>query len=97
VLYEPCNLLFGGVDYREALDVFGDWIVHCYIKDGIVRDGKSQKLHPGESDVNFVWVVEQLDGADYRGDYALEYELAAVEPPETGIKRWHDTFVAAFE
>ena len=97
VLYEPCNLLFGGVDYREALEVFGDWIVHCHIKDGIVHDGKSQKMHLGEGDVDFVWVVEQLDGAGYRGDYALEYELAAAEPPETGIKRWHDTFVAAFE
>lgn len=96
VLYEPCNLLFGGVDYRDALEVFGDWLTHCHIKDGTVRDGKPHKMQLGEGDVDFVWVVEQLEAAGYRGDYALEYELSDVEPPESGIKRWHDTFVAAF-
>ncbi len=96
VLYEPCNLMHGGVDYKAALDVFGDWITHCHIKDGAIKDGEFHKTHLGEGDVDFVWVVEQLDASGYRGDYALEYELPEVEAPETGIRRWYEAFVAAF-
>ncbi len=96
VLYEPCNLHHGGVDYKAALDVFGDWVTHCHIKDGVIRDGQFSKTHLGDGDVDFVWVVENMEAAGYEGDYALEYEVADIEPCETGMKKWYDRFAEAF-
>lgn len=93
VLYEPCNLMHGGVDYKEALDVFGDWIVHVHIKDGRHENGEFHRTHLGEGDVDFEWVINTLEAAGYRGDYALEYELADIEPCETGMRKWYVTFV----
>ena len=55
VLYEPCNLLAGGVDYHEALDTFGDWITHCHIKDGRWEGDTFETVHLGEGEVDVVW------------------------------------------
>ncbi len=38
----------------------------------------------GEGDIDFVWIVEQLEAAGYEGDCSLEYELH--DPgPATGL------------
>ncbi len=37
VLYDPCNVMKAGVDYRRALDTMGDHIVHVHIKDATMR------------------------------------------------------------
>lgn len=92
VLYEPCNLLHGGVDYRAAFDQLKDCIVHVHVKDGRVTDDGFERVHLGEGDVDPAWVVEALEGIGYRGDYALEYEIQDIEPVETGLPRWVELF-----
>ena len=88
ILYEPCNLLHGGVDYKAVFDRFAPWITHVHIKDGQVVDGKFARTHLGEGEVDVAWVVASLEGIGYAGDYALEYEICDVEPIETGLPRW---------
>lgn len=92
VLYEPCNLLAGGEDYREALNVFGEWVTHCHIKDGRWEDDEFQRVHLGDGEVDFAWCVEQLEAGGYNGDYALEYEVTEIEPFDTGAQKWLHTF-----
>ena len=91
VLYEPCNLIAAGTDYRAALDIMRDHIVHTHFKDGAVAEGKFERTMMGEGQINFVWIVEQLDALRYDGDVALEYELHT-EPPDTGLKKWYEAF-----
>ena len=93
VLYEPCNLWHAGVDYREAFELFSDWIVHVHIKDGRRTDDGFERVHLGEGEVDPRWVVDALEGIGYDGDYALEYEIADIEPVETGLRKWIDKFV----
>ncbi|MDH7569126.1 MAG: sugar phosphate isomerase/epimerase family protein [Armatimonadota bacterium] len=88
VLYEPCNLMHGGVDYKEAFERFGPYIVHLHLKDGRRVDGKFQRTHLGEGDIDVGWVLESLARAGYQGDYALEYEICDIEPLETGLAKW---------
>ncbi len=95
VLYEPCNLWHAGVDYREAFDVFSDWIVHVHIKDGIRSDDGFERVHLGHGDIDPAWVVGALEGIGYDGDYALEYELPPeIEPVETGLRKWVEVLSA---
>jgi len=88
VLYEPCNLWSIEVDFRQAFDVMREHIVHVHVKDGAWRDGKFVRCHLGEGDVDPAWVVAALEGIGYEGDYALEYEIADLEPMETGLAKW---------
>ncbi|PIU89906.1 MAG: hypothetical protein COZ06_06215 [Armatimonadetes bacterium CG_4_10_14_3_um_filter_66_18] len=90
VLYEPCNLLHAGVDYRNALATFGEWVTHVHVKDGRVRDGGFERCHLGEGDVDAKWVFDNVEALGYTGDYALEYEICDLEPIETGLKKWLD-------
>jgi len=92
VLYEPCNLLNIRVDYREAFEVMQDHIVHCHLKDGAWTPDGFQRRHLGEGEVDPRWVVQALESIGYQGDYALEYEIADIEPMETGLKKWVDYF-----
>jgi len=43
VLYDPCNLMAEGTDYREALSAFGEHVVHVHLKDGLRVDGKWER------------------------------------------------------
>lgn len=95
VIYEPSNLYAIGVDYREALEILAPCTVHVHIKDGLWIDGTYRRVHLGDGDVDFKWIIEQLDAGGYTGDYALEYEVGDIEPVETGMKKWYDHFVAA--
>lgn len=90
VLYEPCNLLHGGVDYREAFETFKDWIVHVHLKDGIVTADGFQRCHLGKGDVDVPWCLEVLDSIGYDGDLALEYEIRDVEEIDTGLVKWRE-------
>ncbi|NLO06549.1 MAG: sugar phosphate isomerase/epimerase [candidate division WS1 bacterium] len=93
VLYEPCNLLHAGVDYRRAFDMLADWIVHVHVKDGVHTDDGFKRVHLGDGDVDPRWIVDALEGIGYRGDYALEYEITALEPIETALRKWVEAFV----
>ena len=92
ILYEPCNLMHGNVDYKEAFEVFKDWIVHVHIKDGRWVDDSFERTHLGDGDVDIAWVVEALESIGYQGDYAIEYEIADIEPIETGLPKWYEYF-----
>jgi len=88
VLYEPCNLLHGGVDYKAAFEAFAPWIVHIHVKDGRWEGDKFQATHLGEGEIDYPWIVGKMEAMGYRGDYALEYEICEVEPIETALPRW---------
>lgn len=88
ILYEPCNLLHARVDYKAALQALKPWVVHIHVKDGRWAADKFQPTHLGEGEIDYPWIIEQLEGLGYRGDYALEYEICEIEPLETALPRW---------
>ena len=89
VLYEPCNLMHCGVDYKEAFAKFCQHITHAHIKDTAPQsDGKLKTVMLGDGIIDVAWVAENLDGAGYTGDLALEYEVSHIEPIETGLTKW---------
>lgn len=90
VLYEPCNLMHGKVDYKEAFAAFGEWITHVHVKDGAWVGDTFERRHLGEGVIDYRWVVETLQDAGYEGDYALEYEICDLEPIETGLRKWYE-------
>ncbi|MEM7031830.1 MAG: TIM barrel protein, partial [Chloroflexota bacterium] len=91
-LYDPCNLIGAGTDYRSALEIMKDHITHVHFKDGAVKADGFTRTMLGEGDIDFVWVMKRLDEIGYDGHIALEYELP--DPtPEVGLKAWYDTYV----
>lgn len=91
VLYDPCNLLTKGADYRTGFDVMKEHIVHVHIKDGTKENASQKSTMLGQGLVDTKWVVQKLEGIGYKGHYALEYEVETV-PADTGLKQWYDTF-----
>lgn len=88
VLYEPCNLMHVGVDYRYALYVMQGSITHVHLKDGRFTLSGFEHTMLGQGQMDFPWLLEQLTTIGYTGDLALEYELQ--EPPaEEGLKAWY--------
>jgi sugar phosphate isomerase/epimerase len=97
VLYEPYNLMSSDVDYRSALDVMGDWVVHVHFKDGVSTAEGFRMTLPGEGELDFTWMLKRLTGLGYEGDIALEYDpharpLGVLDPPEVGLRRWYRVF-----
>ncbi len=90
VLYDPCNIMHRGGDYRAALDTFGKYITHVHLKDGAIVNGQFVPTMLGEGQIDFAWIVQQLDALGYTGDLAAEYELT-IEAPETALKKWYAT------
>jgi NADPH:quinone reductase-like Zn-dependent oxidoreductase len=93
VLYDPCNLLTNGADYREGLEVMKDHIVHVHVKDGTKEHGSQKKTMLGEGEVDVAWILRRLDETGYRGDITLEYEVETV-PAEEGLRRWYEYMAA---
>jgi sugar phosphate isomerase/epimerase len=93
ILYEPHNLMAEAVfDYRTALGIMKDHVVHCHFKDGApTGDGYGLTLM-GEGEIDFPWIVEQLDAVGYDGDFTLEYELH--RDPEVGLEQFDEAFAA---
>lgn len=89
VLYEPCNLMLAGVDYRKAFEVMKDHITHVHVKDCYEIEGKMRPVWLGTGIIDVRWVVSRLEEMGYQGDYALEYELD-VESPQTALGKWLD-------
>jgi len=93
VLYEPCNLMHGGVDYKEAFAKFSQYITHMHLKDGEPQpDGKFKSTMLGDGVIDVTWVVENMNKAGYTGDFALEYEVSHIEPIETGLTKWFEYY-----
>jgi len=88
VLYDPCNVMAAGVDYRMALWEMREHIVHVHLKDGAVDVEQGfHRVMLGDGQIDCAWVIGQLDLLGYDGDLALEYELAS-PPPEEGLRAW---------
>ena len=93
VLYDPCNLMGAGTDYRAALEIMQDHIAHVHFKDGAVDAQGFRRTMLGEGDIDFGWIMERLDQIGYDGHMAIEYELA--EPaPEEGLRLWYEAYRA---
>ncbi|MEZ4711224.1 MAG: sugar phosphate isomerase/epimerase family protein [Caldilineaceae bacterium] len=93
VLYDPCNLMGAGTDYRSALDIFQDHIAHVHFKDGVVDTNGFRRTMLGQGDIDFGWIMQRLDQVGYDGHIAIEYEL--VEPvPEEGLRMWYEAYQA---
>jgi len=75
LLYEPCNWMHAGEDYRKALDTFGGWVTHVHGKDGRWEAGEFRRCHLGEGAVDLRWVFDNTEALGYVGDNAL-VELA---------------------
>jgi len=91
VLYDPCNLMGGGVDYRSALEIMKDHITHVHFKDGGIYEAGFQRTMLGQGQIDFDWIMAQLDEIGYDGHIATEYELK--EPaPEEGLRIWYETY-----
>jgi sugar phosphate isomerase/epimerase len=88
VLYEPCNLMTAGTDYREALEVLRSYVVHTHFKDGRTTPDGFRLTMLGAGEIDFRWIVKRLDAAGYRGDFAFEYELES-PPVAAGLKEWY--------
>ena len=96
VLYEPCNLMHAGVDYRYALHVMHEHVTHVHLKDGMFTLQGFQHTMLGQGQVDFNWILLQLTAMRYRGDLALEYELQ--DPPaEAGLAQWYEAGVALLQ
>ncbi|HRW08214.1 MAG TPA: sugar phosphate isomerase/epimerase family protein [Caldilineaceae bacterium] len=93
VLYDPCNLMGAGTDYRAALDIMQDHITHVHFKDGIVDGDGFRRTMLGEGDIDFSWIMGRLDQIGYAGHIATEYELLD-PPPETGLQIWYERYQA---
>jgi len=93
VLYEPCNLMHSGVDYKEAFARFRQFITHMHLKDSAPQaDGKFKTTMLGDGVVDTIWVAKNLNEAGYTGDFALEYEVSHIEPMETGLRKWFEYY-----
>ena len=93
ILYEPCNLMACGVEYKAAFDTLRDHVVHVHFKDGKYdRDEKWVRTMLGDGIIDIQWVFEQVEGTGYDRDYALEFEVGEIEPVETGYKKWFETW-----
>ena len=93
VLYEPCNLMACGVEYKAAFDKFRDHIIHVHFKDGRYdANDKWVRTMLGEGIIDIQWVFDQVEGTGYDRDYALEFEVGEIEPVETGYKKWYETW-----
>jgi sugar phosphate isomerase/epimerase len=87
-LYEPCNLMHAGVDYRYALHVMRGHITHVHLKDGRFTLDGFQHTMLGQGQIDYPWILDQLETIGYAGDLALEYELK--DPPaEDGLRDWY--------
>jgi sugar phosphate isomerase/epimerase len=91
VLFDPCNCAANGVDYKQAWATFKEHVTHVHLKDGRMGpDGKWQRVHLGDGQIDARWLLDELYKAGYDGDIAVEYEIGETEPPETGLKRWFE-------
>jgi sugar phosphate isomerase/epimerase len=92
VLYDPCNLLAGGVDYKKAYNTFRAHVVYVHLKDGLFKDDKFERVMFGDGVVDIPWVLQVLEKDGYSGGIALEYEVNHLEPPETGLRLWLERY-----
>jgi sugar phosphate isomerase/epimerase len=91
VLYEPANLMHAGVDYKYALGVMREHIMHVHIKPSKGMGDDFALTHLGEGEMDIEWCIEKLNDIGYEGDFALEYEYKD-EPAETGLEKWYQAW-----
>jgi L-ribulose-5-phosphate 3-epimerase len=84
VNYDPANLVMGGYDHLDGVDVLGEYIVHTHAKDGVRNpDGTCAEVPLGEGGVDFSKYLEKLKGIGYTGFLTIEREVG--EDPAADI------------
>jgi sugar phosphate isomerase/epimerase len=99
VIYEPHNLMAqAGYDYRKALEIMRDHIIHVHFKDGRLVPEKRNYVPTlmGEGEFDFAWVLNRLDQIGYEGEFGLEYEVEEV-PAEEGIRQFYEGFLGIMD
>jgi sugar phosphate isomerase/epimerase len=92
ILYEPANLMQGGVHQRDAYAAFRGSIVHVHVKDSRWVEGRYERTMLGEGDLDWGWITRSLEADGYRGDYALEFEIEERVPIAEGLPKWLECF-----
>lgn len=69
LIYDPTHFVMQGIDIRETARLM-DHAIHVHLRDA--AKGKLQtKL--GEGDVDFVWLLDELNKRGYQGNVSIEY------------------------
>lgn len=93
LIYDPCNYVTHGADYRAALELQKEHVVHVHFKDAATNGSGTKLTMLGEGDIDFVWAAKVMEDAGYAGDYALEFELET-QDPAGDLKKWYEAFAA---
>jgi len=83
VNYDPANMVMGGFEHLNAVELLGDYIVHTHAKDG-TREPQ-QEVPLGEGGVDFPAYLARLDAIGYDGFLTIEREVG--EDPVGDITR----------
>lgn len=83
-----------GTDYRSALETMKTTLLTFISKMAqLMNKAFGVPCMLGEGDIDFGWIMQQLDEIGYEGHIALEYELP--EPaPEEGLRIWYEIYQA---
>ncbi len=87
--FDPSHLVWQGIDYLHAVDVFGSRIFHTHAKDteivqhrlkwvGIHGDGWWRFTVPGLGEIDWGVYIARLRKVGYNGVLSIEHEDAAV-------------------
>lgn len=74
VNFDPSHYQIGGDDIVEAVQTFGQRIVHVHMKDAEGEPGNFSFPALGKGKVDFAGMVSALRAVGYRGHLSVEYE-----------------------
>lgn len=95
--YDPSHLLWQGIDYLEAVEIFQDRIFHAHAKDTEVKQHVLRRLGnqsmewwryciPGYGEVDWGVLIARLRDVGYDGVLSIEHEDRAFGVEEGFIK-----------
>ncbi|MGD9497597.1 MAG: sugar phosphate isomerase/epimerase family protein [Armatimonadota bacterium] len=99
--YDPSHLMWQGIDYLHAVEVFKDRIFHCHAKDTEVLAHKLRWLGnqagrgwwryciPGYGDIDWGVLIARLRDNGYNGVLSIEHEDRALGREEGLVKGLH--------
>ncbi len=96
MLYEPAQRYARRVDYRYALHIMHEHVTHVHLKDGMFTLQGFQYTTLGQGQIDYQWILSQLQRRRHRGDLAAGDQLQ--EPPaEAGLAQWYEAGVALLQ
>ena len=103
--FDPSHLIWQGIDYLEAVDVYADRIFHTHAKDPEMKQHVLRKIGclegwwryviPGYGDIDWGVYVERLRGIGYDGVLSIEHEDGSQDREEGFVRglRYLNQFV----